>query len=55
MILQAHARDGRDILVSYDVRGFVGKNGQNRSRFEEMFATRIMTIDEFLDFASTIP
>ena len=55
MILAAHVRDGRDILVSDDRRAFVGRDGENRRRLESELATRIMTVDEFCDFAWTIP
>jgi hypothetical protein len=31
MILEAHTRDGRDVLVSNDRRAFIGKDGENRA------------------------
>ena len=54
MILEAHVRDGRDILVSDDRRAFVGHDGANRCKLESALATRIMTVDEFCEFASTL-
>jgi hypothetical protein len=51
MILEAHAREGRDILVSDDVRGFIGKTGEKRPKLEAICRTRIMTTDEFCDCA----
>lgn len=51
MILQAHAREGRDILVSDDVKGFIGKDSENRRKLEAICGTRIMTVDEFCEYA----
>jgi hypothetical protein len=51
MILEAHAREGRDILVSDDVKGFIGKDGENRRKLEAICRTRIMTVDEFCEYA----
>jgi hypothetical protein len=48
MIFQAHVRDRRDILVTNDRRGFIGKDGVIRATLEGRYATRIMTPDEFL-------
>jgi hypothetical protein len=45
MILEAHAREGRDVLVTQDVRGFI-HNGR-RERLETLCRTRILTVDEF--------
>jgi hypothetical protein len=51
MILQAHARDGRDILVCDDVKAF-GREGDDRGRkLEALCGTRIMTVDEFCGYA----
>lgn len=47
MILEAHAREGRDVLVTDDVRGFVGKDGEKRRKLEALCQTRIMTVYEF--------
>jgi hypothetical protein len=51
MILEAHAREGREILVTEDVKGFIGKDGKNRRKLEAICRTRIMTTDEFCDYA----
>lgn len=48
MILEAHARDGRDVLVSNDERAFI-RDGR-RGRLEALCSTRIMTVEEFLAF-----
>jgi len=51
MIFCAHVRANRHIFVTNDDRGFVRVG--RREQFEEAFATRIMTRDEFLaEFAS---
>lgn len=47
MILEAHTRDGRDVLVSDDEKAFIGKDGTKRPKLEALCATRIMTVDEF--------
>jgi hypothetical protein len=47
MILEAHLREGRDILVTNDERAFV--RGGRRAAFESVFGTRIMTKEEFLN------
>lgn len=47
MILEAHARDGRDVLVTDDLKGFIGPEGEKRQRLERLCSTRIMTVDEF--------
>jgi len=47
MILEAHARDGRDVLVTDDLKGFIGPAGQKRQRLEALCSTRIMAVDEF--------
>jgi hypothetical protein len=44
MILEAHARDGRDVLVSDDLKAF---GREKRSRLEALCSTSIMTVDEF--------
>jgi hypothetical protein len=52
MIFEAHARDARDVFVTNDRRGFIA--GGRRAALEAMFATRIMTSDEFVQFCSTV-
>jgi hypothetical protein len=50
MILSAHIRDGRDVFVTNDERGFI-RNGR-RERIEQEFRTRIMTSEDFLEFCN---
>lgn len=55
MILQAHVREKRDILVSNDAKAF-GRVGKSlRNKLENMLDTRIMSLDEFLEHIKTIP
>lgn len=54
MILDAHARERRDVLVSDDRKGFIGKDGESRRKLEALCETRIMTVDEFCVFVSTL-
>lgn len=54
MILEPHAREARDILVSNDRRAFIGKDGEKRRRLEAICATRIMTVDEFCDEVASL-
>jgi hypothetical protein len=53
LILEAHARDSRDVFVSDDVKGYI-RDGR-RERLEELCRTRIMTIDGFCAYAETLP
>jgi len=46
MIFSAHVREGRDIFVTDDIRGFI-RHGR-RERLEQRFDTKIMTSTEFL-------
>jgi len=46
MILDAHAREGRDVFVTDDRKGFVD-NGK-RETLQSLLKTRILTQDEFL-------
>lgn len=55
MILDAHAREKRDVLVTDDVRGFIGKDGEKRRALEELCRTRIMTVPEFCSFLADRP
>jgi len=48
MILEAHTRNRRDIFVTKDERGFI-RNGR-RAALEQLCATRILTLDEFVDY-----
>ena len=52
MILEAHAREGRDVLVSNDAKGFISHGRQER--LEELCKTRIMTVEEFCDYAEAL-
>ena len=54
MILEAHAREGRDVLVTDDVRGFVGKDGEKRRKLEALCQTRVMTVYEFCTEAPSL-
>ncbi len=47
MILEAHSRDGRDVLVTQNTTDFI-KHGR-REQLEALCKTRIMTVDEFCD------
>lgn len=47
MILEAHAREGRDVFVTKDERGFI-RDGR-RERLEGLLQTRIYTPGEFCD------
>jgi len=51
MILEAHARDGRDVLVSNDVTAF---GGAGRSKLEALCHTKIRTLDEFCGEVETL-
>lgn len=50
MILTAHIRDKRDIFVTDDVKGFIGKNGEIKKKIEKLFGTKIMRKLEFLNY-----
>jgi hypothetical protein len=49
MILEAHAREKRDVLVTNDLKAFVGTSEEKRSRLETLCRTRIRTVDEFCE------
>ena len=51
MILQAHARERRHLLISGDNKAFRGPDGAKRSELESLCGTRIMDRPEFFDFA----
>ncbi len=46
MILEAHARERRDVFVTNDVKSFIRHS--RRERLETLGETRIMTVNEFL-------
>ena len=54
MILEAHSREGRDILVSNDVKAFGREGDHRRKSLEALCRTRIMTVDEFCDYADSL-
>lgn len=54
MILEAHAREGRDVLISDDRKAFVGPYGSKRRKLEALCATRIMTVGEFCERVSEL-
>jgi hypothetical protein len=54
MILEAHARERRDVLVSDDRRAFIGRDGEKRRRLEALCATQVRTVDEFCDQACSL-
>jgi hypothetical protein len=53
MILEAHAREGRDVLVSDDARAYI-RDGR-RERLEQLCETRVMTVEEFWEHAQALP
>ena len=54
MILADHIKDCRDIFVTEDVRGFIGKSGEIKNKIETLFKTKIMRKREFFDYLSKI-
>lgn len=51
MILEAHVRERRDVLVSNDLKAF---GREKRAKLEALCGTRIMTVDEFCESVSTL-
>jgi len=51
MILSTHIREGRQMFVTNDTKGFI--QGGRRERLQREFGTRIMTADEFLMFCES--
>lgn len=49
MIFEAHVREGRDVFITEDNRGFMGVDGRIKLRLEKEFNTKIMTKKEFLN------
>ena len=47
MILEAHAREGRDIFVTNDRKGFIDDG--RREKLQSLLKTRILTREEFLE------
>jgi hypothetical protein len=52
MIREAHAREGRDVLVSDDARAYI-RDGR-RERLEQLCETRVMTLEEFCEYAQAL-
>jgi hypothetical protein len=52
MILSAHVRSNRDILVSNDRRAFVSEG--RRERIEAEYGIRVMTVAEFEAYVSEL-
>lgn len=50
MILEAHTRERRDILVSNDATAYIGKGGARRQLLETVCQTKILTVSEFLSY-----
>ena len=51
MILSAHIRDGRQVFVTNDVKGFI--HGGRRELLECEFGTKIVTAEEFLELCQS--
>ena len=47
IVLEAHHREGRDVLITLDVKGFI-LHGRRES-LERLCGTRIATVDEFCE------
>ena len=47
LILETHAREGRDILVSENTKQYGKAGSPLRHQLENLCSTRIMTVDEF--------
>lgn len=54
MILEAHWRERRDILLTDDAKAFMGKDGSRRKELERLCSTRIMNASEFRAFCDTL-
>ncbi len=54
MILVAHTRERRDILVTNDKKAFSGKGGVLRKKLEMICSTCIMNADEFCSFCNSL-
>jgi hypothetical protein len=54
MILEAHTRDGRDVLVSNDEKAFIGPEDERRIRLEALCRTKILKVDEFCEQVATL-
>lgn len=54
MILVAHTREGRDILVTNEKKAFIGREGVLREKLEMICSTRIMNVDELCSFFKSL-
>jgi hypothetical protein len=54
MVLEAHARERRDVLISGDRTAFIGKDGVKRTKLEALCNTRILTVDEFCENVASL-
>jgi hypothetical protein len=54
MILEAHTREGRDVLVSNDVKAFGRAGDERRTKLERLCKTRILTVDEFCEQVASL-
>ncbi|MBU2592584.1 hypothetical protein KKD61_03955 [Patescibacteria group bacterium] len=54
MILTAHIREKRDIFVTEDIKGFIGRNSEIKKKIENLFKTKIMRKKEFIKYLSNI-
>ena len=52
MIFHAHVREGRDIFVTNDDRGFI--RCSRREKLQERFNTRVMTRNEFIAYCKNL-
>lgn len=53
-ILAAHVREGRDVLVSNDVKAFGGEGSSKRSTLCELTKTKIVTLPEFVRLCESL-
>ena len=54
MILLAHTREGRDILITDEKKAFVGKDGSLKDTLQSLCSTLIMNTSEFCDYCNTL-
>lgn len=53
MILEAHVREKRDILISDDKKAYIGHDSSHRQTLEARFGIKIMTSEEFINWAKS--
>lgn len=54
MILEVHWREKRDVLVSNDLKAYIGKDESRRVSLEKLCTTKILTFEEFVLWTKTI-